>query len=63
MQTLANSTKRAYTCDIDTNHLEKYTLFNIKSRTMYSFHVIRGHLQGFKPMTYVQFVKFSMFKI
>lgn len=38
-------------------------MFNVKSRTAYSFHVIRAHLQGFEPMTYAQFVRFTMFSI
>jgi hypothetical protein len=36
---------------------------NIKSRTAYTWHVIRAHLQGFEPMSYAQFVKFVMFNI
>lgn len=36
---------------------------NIKSRRAYSQHVIRAHLQGFKPMSYEQFVLFVLFKI
>lgn len=36
---------------------------NLKSRTAYTHHVIRAHLQGFTPMTYAQFVRFGMFKV
>lgn len=36
---------------------------NVKSRTAYSFHVIRAHIQGFKPMTYAQFQLFVLFNI
>jgi hypothetical protein len=38
-------------------------MFNVKSRTAYSRHVLRAHLQGFTPMGYVQFVQFIMFKV
>lgn len=36
---------------------------NIKSRTAYSWHVLRSMRQGFKPMGYAQFVAFVLFKI
>lgn len=36
---------------------------NLKSRAAYTRHVIRGHLQGFEPMSYADFIRFSMFKI
>lgn len=36
---------------------------NVKSRTAYSRHFLRAHLQGFKPLTYAQFVQFVLFKI
>ena len=38
-------------------------MFNNRSRTTYTWHVIRSHLQGFTPMSYPQFVKFVLFNI
>jgi hypothetical protein len=38
-------------------------MFNIKSRTAYTRHCLRAHLQGFAPMSYVQFARFVLFNV
>lgn len=38
-------------------------MFNLRNRTAYTRHVLRAHLQGFAPMSYAQFVRFTMFAI
>jgi hypothetical protein len=38
-------------------------MFNIRSRTAYTMHVIRGMRQGFIAMSYSKFVRMGMFAI
>lgn len=38
-------------------------MFQTRTRTAYSRHVLRAHLQGFAPLSWVQFQKFTMFSI
>lgn len=38
-------------------------MFQNRARIAYTQHCIRAHLQGFEPLTWVQFQRFGLFKV